>query len=252
MLNSFYVATLGMQAQKLQLDVVASNLSNANTQGYKRERVDFSAFLDRQMQVSHSEASADSAAIVRRWRDLSQGELKTTNSSLDIAINGAGFLEVALTDDRVGYVAGGSLRVSDEGYLTTATGYRLKPELRIPSTARDLLVDGRGVVTATLGSDTRRTELGRLQLVTFSNVDNLVYDGGGIFTARDNVAPSSFGYPDESGFGRIEAGKLEMSNVKLVEEMVQLMLAQRVYELNSKILQASDEMMALNNSLRRS
>jgi flagellar basal-body rod protein FlgG len=252
-LNSFYVSALGMQAQKSQLDVVSNNLSNANSAGYKRERIDFSAMLDRQVQnvAMNNDNGQKSGALSSLHRDLSQGELRATDSALDVAINGQGLLEIALADDRSGYVRGGSLKINSDGFLTTAAGQLLKSDVRIPSNASELAIDPKGVVTAKLGADKQRTDLGRLQLVQFNNLDALSYLGNGVFAAPEGVEVSIKGNPDEDGLGTIASGKLEMSNVKLVDEMVSLMMAQRVYELNSKVAQAADELMAMTNSLRR-
>lgn len=252
MLNSFYISALGMQAQKSQLDVVSNNLANANSAGYKRERVDFSAMLDRQIQsVASDDKSAKTTSLSSLHRDLSQGELRATDSALDIAINGQGLLEIALPGDRPAYVRGGSFKVNADGFLTTDAGQLLKSDVRIPAATSDLAIDASGVVTARVGNDTRRTELGRLQLVQFANADALNYLGSGVFSAPEGIEPSVKGYPQEDGLGDIASGKLEMSNVKLVDEMVSLMMAQRVYELNSKVAQAADELMAMTNSLRR-
>jgi flagellar basal-body rod protein FlgG len=252
MLNSFYVSALGMQAQKSQLDVVSNNLSNANTAGYKRERVDFSAMLDRQVEsVASTNNASKSVALSSLHRDLSQGEMRATDSALDVAINGQGMFEIALSDDRAGYVRGGSLKVNADGYLTTSAGQALKSDVRIPANANELNISTTGVVSARLGNDTQRTELGRLQLAQFANVDALNYLGNGVFMAPEGVEPSIKGNPQEDGLGAIASGKLEMSNVKLVDEMVSMMMAQRVYELNAKVVQAADELMAMANSLRR-
>lgn len=251
MLNSFYVSALGMEAQKSQLDVVSNNLANANSAGYKRERVDFAAMLDRQVQGVARDSAVKSAPLTSIHRDLSQGELRATDSVLDLAINGQGLIEIALPDDKVGYVRGGSLKINADGYLATSAGQLLKADVRIPATASDLTIDARGVVSAKLGNDSQATELGRLQLTQFSNVDALQYLGNGVFSAPDGIEPAFKGYPQEDGLGAIASGKLEMSNVKLVDEMVSLMMAQRVYELNAKVAQAADELMAMTNSLRR-
>lgn len=253
MLNSFYVSALGMQAQKSQLDVVSNNLSNANSAGFKRERMDFSALLDRQVQnvAAADGKGARPAALSSLHRDLSQGELRATDSALDVAINGQGLLEVVLADEKPGYVRGGSLKINEDGFLTTAAGHLLKADVRIPAMASELSIDGRGVVSAKIGDETQRTELGRLQLVQFANADALNYLGNGVFAAPDGLEPTVKGNPQEDGLGAIASGKLEMSNVKLVDEMVSLMMAQRVYELNSKVAQAADELMAMTNSLRR-
>ncbi len=251
MLNSFYVSALGMQAQKSQLDVVSNNLANANSAGYKRERVDFSALLDRQVNQVASDNAVKSTPLSSVHRDLSQGELRATDSVLDLAVNGQGLFEIALPDDKVGYVRGGSLKINADGYITTAAGQLLKSDVRIPATASGLTIDANGVVAAKLGNDTRPTELGRLQLVQFANLDALNYLGNGVFSAPEGVEPAIKGYPQEDGLGAISSSALEMSNVKLVDEMVSLMMAQRVYELNAKVAQASDELMSMTNSLRR-
>lgn len=250
MLNSFYVAALGMQAQKSQLDVVSNNLSNANTAGYKRERVDFSAMLDRQVQAAAPSTNA-SAQLSTLHRDLSQGELRASDSVLDIAINGQGLIEIELPGERAAFVRGGSMRLNADGFLTTAAGHPLRSDVRVPPNASELAIDAKGIVTARLGNDQQRTELGRLQLVHFTQLDRLDYQGNGIFTAPEGVDVALKGNPQEDGLGAIAAGKLEMSNVKLVDEMVSLMMSQRVYELNSKVAQAADEIMSMTNSLRR-
>lgn len=250
MLNSFYVSALGMQAQKSQLDVVSNNLSNANTAGFKRERVDFSAMLDRQVQDA-SRADQPSVPLTVLHRDLSQGELRASDSVLDLGINGQGLIEVSLGDEKPAYVRGGSMRINADGFLTTAAGYPLRSDVRVPSNASELLIDAKGVISARLGDDAQRTELGRLQLVHFTQLDALNYIGNGMFTPPQGVEPALKGNPQEDGLGSIASGKLEMSNVKLVDEMVALMMSQRVYELNAKVAQASDEIMSMTNSLRR-
>lgn len=252
MLNSFYVAALGMQAQKSQLDVVSNNLSNANTAGYKRERVDFSAMLDRQVQgVAQVQASDAPTQLSTLHRDLTQGELRASDSVLDIAINGQGLIEIEMPGERPAFVRGGSMRLNADGFLTTASGYPLRSDVRVPPNASELAIDAKGIVSARLGNDQQRTELGRLQLVHFTQLDRLDYQGNGIFTAPEGVDVALKGNPQEDGLGAIAAGKLEMSNVKLVDEMVALMMSQRVYELNSKVAQAADEIMSMTNSLRR-
>jgi flagellar basal-body rod protein FlgG len=252
MLNALYISALGMHAQKSQLDVVSNNLANANSVGYKRERVDFSAMLDRQAQGISADADTGATGNLSPLRrDLSQGELRNTGAVLDVAINGLGVLEVNLSDDRVGYIRGGSLRINQDGYLTTADGHLLKADVRIPAGAVDLKIDAKGVVSAKLGNDSKAVELGRLQLVSFANAEDMDYLGSGLFVAGKDKAPALKGYPDEDGLGSLASGVLEMSNVKLVDEMVTLMLAQRVYELNSKVVQAADELMSMTNNLRR-
>lgn len=249
MLNALYVSALGMGVQKSQLDVVSNNLANTNTAGFKREKVDFSRVMEQQSVTSAM--GEPSAQPQRLTRDLSQGELRSTGRALDVAINGAGFLEVQLAEGAIGYVRGGALRINADGYLTTESGRPLASDIRIPANASSLNISEAGVVTAVLGSDAAPTELGRLTVTAFANSDLLRYQGEGVFLADSGIEPSSRGAAQEEGRGAIVAGKLEMSNVKLVDEMVSLMMAQRVYELNSKVVQAADELMAMTNSLRR-
>lgn len=257
MLNSLYVAALGMQAQKLQLDVVSNNLANANTPGFKRERVDFSSILDQQAAssvetqsvVPANQVDAGVLGVVRR--DLSQGQLRATDSDMDVSINGAGFIEIQLDDQRVGYVRGGRLSINENGYLTTSDGHLLKADVRIPSGATELKIDKNGAVTARLGSDASITELGRIPLVSFANPDSLSYLGSGAYEVSERTADPLRGMAGQDGLGEIASGKLEISNVKLVDEMVSLMLSQRVYELNSRVIQTTDEIMSLTNNLRR-
>lgn len=258
MLNSLYISALGMHAQKSQLDVVSNNLANANTAGYKRERLDFSAVLDRQQasfvastDIMSTAEKAPATAGPSLRRDLSQGELRATDSVLDLAINGPGFIEVAGNGGASAYIRGGSLQINPDGYLSTADGRILAADIRIPAGATQLTIDGKGVVHALLGSDTQATELGRIPLVAFANPDLLTYLGGGLFEAGAEQAIASRGFAEEEGMGSLASRKLEMSNVKLVDEMVSLMMAQRIYELNSRVVQASDELMSLTNNLRR-
>lgn len=255
MLNALYISTLGMHAQKMQIDAVSNNLVNANTPGFKRERVEFSSILDRQTELGSGEVQSTGSEVSRSLgqlhRDLSQGQLRATDSALDLAINGAGFLEVQLDDQRIGYVRGGSMSINADGYLTTSDGRALKSDVRIPSGATQLHINAKGVVTARINGEASDTELGRLQLVAFANPESLNYLGGGVYESTSGTADPVRAEPGSDGLGSIESGKLEISNVKLVDEMVSLMLAQRVYELNSRVIQAADEVMGLNNSLRK-
>lgn len=255
MLDSLYISAIGMQTQKTQLDAVANNMANANTPGYKRERVDFVGLMNRQAAAAEATEAAGAAdrttGLLRR--DLSQGEVKTTGSAMDVAINGAGFIEVRLGDDRIGYVRGGSLRISADGFLATSAGQVLRADIRVPANASELAIAADGTVTAKLGSDADATELGRIEVAAFSNPEALHYRGDGVYELAQDAADAPVrGTPGTEGLGALASGKLEMSNVKLVDEMVSLMMAQRVYELNSRVAQAADELMGMANNLRRS
>ncbi len=251
MLNSLYVAALGMHVQKSQIDTISTNLANANTPGFKRERADFSSVLDHQavQNTAHAPGTDQPAQTIRR--DLTQGVLSSTNSMLDVAINGAGFIEVLLGDDRVGLVRGGSLRINEDGYLTTSDGRVLKSDIRIPANATQLSISAQGVVSAKLGSDDHATSLGQIQLVSFASPESLQYLGGGVYEAAQGQEPMAKSNPEQDGLGSLQAGKLEASNVNIVDEIVGMTMAQRVYELNSKVAQAADELMSMTNNLRK-
>jgi flagellar basal-body rod protein FlgG len=143
------------------------------------------------------------------------------------------------------------LSINADGFLTTADGRLLKADIRVPSGSTGLRIDTHGVVTAKVAGESAETELGRIQLASFTNPESLTYIGSGVYEASAGTVDPLRAQPGEEGLGTLESGKLEISNVKLVDEMVTLMLAQRVYELNSRVVQAADEVMALNNSLRK-
>lgn len=254
MYDAIYVSAVGLQAQKEQLDAAANNLANANTPAFKRQRVDFSAILDRggPARVTDGLAPAAGESVSKRVRvDLAQGEVVPTGRSLDVAIQGNGFLEVLLADGRSGYSRGGSLKVNDDGALAIADGRALKADVRVPSGATGIAVAADGTVTALLPGDKSASVLGQLDLVTFVNPDSLQYQGEGVFVPRAGASDPTRARPGEDGTGTLVTGALEASNIRMVDEMVSLMLMQRVYELNAKVMQAADEMVGMTNNLRR-
>lgn len=253
MMNALYISAIGMQAQKEQLDAIASNFSNASTTAYKRRTVDFSAVIDRGTAMQPAEET--SAAPLRPVRsvrfDLAQGDLRSTGRALDVAISGSGFVEVDLGGGASGFSRGGSLQVNGDGMLTLASGHVLKADVRVPSNAANVAIEANGQVSALLEGDKSPTVLGQIELVSFANPEALEYGGEGLFLPRAGSAEPTRARPGEIGVGRLVPGSLEGSNVRMVDEMVALMLMQRVYELNTKVVQAADEMMALTNSIRR-
>jgi flagellar basal-body rod protein FlgG len=253
MMNALYISAIGLQAQKEQLDAIASNFSNVNTTAYKRRSVDFAAVLDRGMAARRSEAPASSESRpARQVRfDLAQGDLRTTGRALDVAVNGVGFIEVDLGGGASGYSRGGSLQVSADGLLTLPSGHALKADIRVPTGATALSIDPSGQVSAVLEKDRSATVLGQIELVSFANPEALEYSGEGLFVPRADSAEPTKARPGEPGVGRLVSGALEGSNVRMVDEMVALMLMQRVYELNTKVAQAADELMSMTNSIRR-
>lgn len=252
MLDSMYIAAIGLQAQKEQLDAAANNLANVNTTAFKRQSVDFAAILDRAPAGNEIE-TADGAharpARVLRF-DASVGKINATGRALDVAIAGPGFIEVALPGDKLGYSRAGSLQINAEGMLCLASGQPLKADIHVPDDATNIRILGDGSVTALLAGDEQPTALGQIELASFDNPEALVYRGEGIFTAPDEVEPVR-ARPGEDGVGELKSQSLEASNVDMVDEMVSLLMMQRVYELNSRVAQVADEMMGMSNNLRR-
>ena len=252
MLNALYIAAVGLQAQKEQLDASANNFANMNTPGFKRQAVDFSAVLDRAPAHAGVEAvGAPDAHPARRMRvDMTPGAIQASGRALDVAIAGPGFLEVELGDGTVGYTRGGSLHVDADGALALPGGLALKADLRVPASATAVRVLADGSVTAT-GADGATTVLGQLELATFANPEALQYRGDGVYTAPESLPEPARSRPGENGASSLAPQGLEASNVGMTDEMVALMLTERYYELDSRVAQAADEMMGMANNLRR-
>jgi flagellar basal-body rod protein FlgG len=253
MLNALYIAAVGLQAQQGQLDASANNFANMATPAYKRQSVDFSGILGRASTHGQLDAVIAPEAITRRQlrNDMSAGTLQATGRPLDVAIGGSGFFEVELPDAKTGYTRGGSLQIGDTGELSTSGGLPLKTDVRVPTGAIGVGIDAAGHVTATLAGDSTPSLLGQLELVVLSNPESLQFRGDGVFTAADDAPAAARGRPGDTGIPALVPKSVEASNVDLTSEIVSLMLTQRVYELNSRVAQAADEMMGLANNLRR-
>lgn len=259
MIDALYIGATGMQAQQLHVDAIANNLANVNTSGFKKNRISFEdAFyqaatpsVDGQDQ-SLSQIMLGMGAIVSSNSKLfTQGELKATDSSLDVAIRGNGFLEVLLPDGSSAYTRYGALKVTDNGLLGTNSGYDLKQQIQISSDMSEIVIDSQGKVSGRTSSNSSLVELGQIELVNFPNLEGMQAIGENLYLSSDKAGHPITGLPGSDGLGSLAQKYLEASNVKLADEMVNLVLAQRAYELNSKIVQASDEMLAISNNLRR-
>jgi flagellar basal-body rod protein FlgG len=259
MINSLYIGATGMQAQQVNVDAIANNLANVNTTGFKKSRVSFEDLVYRQLTPAQytNEADASSVAmglgsfVSSNAKSFLPGEVKQTESPLDFAIRGSGFFEVVLPDGSSAYTRHGEFRVTSDGLLGTQSGYPLKQQIQIPAEALEVVVDASGKVSARMSNETTLTELGQLELSSFTNPQGLDPIGENLYTAGQTAGQPRVSKPGEDGTGSIAQGFLESSNVKLAEEMVNLVLAQRAYELNAKIIQTSDEMLAVSNNLRR-
>jgi flagellar basal-body rod protein FlgG len=260
--DALYIAATGMQAQQTTIDTIANNLVNVSTPGYKKNRVNFQELMHLGAVNGVDSATGTTSGqsplgvgigINSIARDFAAGTLAQTNAPLDVAINGTGFLEVTLADGSIGFTRGGTLQVTKDSYLANASGNVLKPAIHIPANASSIVigVDGKVMVSTASQAGSAAVEVGQLEMARFSNPSGLKSAAGGVYIPSEASGQPVFGKPGATGMGTIAQGALENSNVSLVDEMVTLMVAQRAYELGSKVAQASDEMMSLTNNLRR-
>jgi flagellar basal-body rod protein FlgG len=258
MLDSLYIAATGMQAQQLNVDSISNNLANVNTTAYKRSRVTFEDLLYREVvrasPLLGAEASARfgaGVAVSDTAKNFSDGDLKQTDGPLDLALRGAGFFELLLPDGSRAFTRNGALQVNKDGLLSTAEGNIVLPALQVPQEATKIAVDATGHVTATVPGESKPVEVGQLELARFINPAGLTAVGSNLYLPTDKSGDPIHGKPGDEGFGTLAQGFLESSNVKLVDELINLVIAQRAFEVNSKAVQASDEMLSLVNNLRR-
>jgi len=259
MLDSLYIGATGMQAQQTNVDMLANNLANVHTSAYKRGQVTFEDMMYRDvLRTASSEQAGDAiqrigvgVAISNTGKVFTQGDVKRTDVPFDVAIMGQGFFEVTLPDGSLGYTRNGHFQVNRDGYLVTSDGYQLKTPIQIPPDAKEILIQPNGLVSVTLPNETNPVEIGQLDLTTFANPAGLTARGNNLYTANYSSGDAVSHQPGDAGLGTLQQGSLESSNVKLIEEMINLIMAQRAYEVNTKVVQASDEMLGMSNNLRR-
>lgn len=259
MLESMNIAATGMHAQQMTIDVVANNLANANTMGFKKSRVEFEDLVYRNTNIlSNNRLETDLAGSIGTGTSLlnlgkvfENGDLKKTERSLDLALQGDGFFEVLMNDGSYAYTRAGSLKISSDGYLTNLDGFSLSSLIQVPEDANELIINGKGEVFAELSNEDQPVKIGDIEISNFVNPIDLKPIGDNLYVPTNDSGSAQYGTAGELGFAKIEQGYLEASNVSLIEELTNLMLAQRAYEMNSKVIQASDELLGIINSLRR-
>ena len=262
MSDALYIGATGMQAQQAHVDAIANNLANVNTLGFKKTHVSFSDMVVSGVAAGSRLAPGENGAFVNAStgagvqatafaKVFAGGDVKKTDAPLDVAIVGDGFLELSMPDGSPAYARGGSLKVNADGLLATQAGIPLKPNLSVPENAEAVVISNTGRVQARLPGQAAPVDLGQLELVRFSNPQGLLAQGGNLYRATDASGDAIAGRAGEDGVGTLAQGFLEGSNVKLVEEMVDLMVAQRAYEASVKVVQAADEMLGMINGLRR-
>ncbi len=262
MIRALYTAASGMNAQQANIDNTANNLANVNTTGFKKSRVEFEDLVYQQIKAPGTPTSTASEApiglevglgtrTVATARDFRTGNLRNTGEPLDIAVQGKGFIQMSLPSGEVGYTRAGTLHLSAEGQLVTAEGYTLQPGITIPPNATSVSISREGIVSVAIAGQTAPQQVGTIELAAFQNPAGLTAAGGNVFTPTTASGEPQTGVPGTDGMGTIAQGFLEDSNVSVVEEMVNMILAQRAYEANSKIVKASDEMLQQVNNLVR-
>jgi len=260
MFRSLNVAATGMAAQETQLDTIANNLANANTTGYKAQRVEFEDMLYQNVRSAGPNAAGNvtpttiqvgtGARVAATARDFSQGTLHQTGNQLDLAIEGQGFFQVLLPSGETAYTRGGSFHTDSQGNVVTANGNPLQPAITIPQSATSVTIASDGTVSVTLPGQTAAQQVGSLQLAMFPNSGGLNSSGGNLFTATTASGDAVVGTPGGSdGLGQIEQGYLEQSNVSVVDEFINMIVAQRSYEASSRVVQAADQIFQLINNL---
>ncbi|WQS03531.1 flagellar basal-body rod protein FlgG [Helicobacter pylori] len=262
MLRSLYSATSGMLAQQTHIDTTSNNIANVNTTGFKKSRADFNDLFYQAMQyagtnTSNTTLSPDGMEVGLGVRPsaitkmFSQGSPKETENNLDVAITGKGFFQVQLPDGTTAYTRSGNFKIDEQGNLVTSEGYLLIPQITLPEDTTQVNIGVDGTVSVTQGLQTTSNVIGQITLANFVNPAGLHSMGDNLFSITNASGEAIVGNPDSQGLGKLRQGFLELSNVRLVEEMTDLITAQRAYEANSKSIQTADAMLQTVNSLKR-
>lgn len=255
MIRSLWIAKTGMEAQQMQLDNVSHNLANASTNGYKRQHAVFEDLMYQNLRQAGAATSEQSqlptglqvglgVRTVATSRSFSQGNLQQTQNNLDIAIKGNGFFQIQMPDGTTGYTRDGSFKVDANGTMVTNNGYTLLPGVTLPITATSVTIAQDGTVSATVPGQVAPQNLGQLQLANFINPPGLESLGGNLYAETAASGVPTVGTPGTDALGTLQQGFVETSNVNVVEELVAMIATQRAYELNSKAISTSDQMLA--------
>lgn len=261
MMRSLWTAATGMVAQQLNIDVISNNLANTNTSGFKKSRAEFEDLMYETMKIAGSATDGDNRIPVgiqvgmgvrptAVHKFFTQGDFQNTGNPLDMAIEGEGFFQV-LVGDQLMYTRSGAFKLNQDGTLVTANGYPLQPEFTVPTDAKSVAISERGRITA-LDANGQEIAAGEIPLYSFVNPAGLDAKGRNLYIPTEASGEAIEGVPGEENLGTIAQGFLEMSNVEVVDEMVQMIVGQRAYEMNSKAIQTSDNMLQTAVQLKRS
>jgi flagellar basal-body rod protein FlgG len=254
MIRSLWIAKTGLDAQQTQLDVITNNLANVNTAGFKRARAVFEDLLHQTLRQPGAQSSQQTqlptglqlgtgVRPVAAERIFTQGNLQQTGNTFDLAINGQGFFQVSMPDGSVGYTRDGSFHVDAQGQLVSSSGYGLSPAITIPANAQSITIGRDGTVSVTQQGQAAPTQVGTIQLASFLNPAGLQSQGENIYLESAASGSPTANTPGTNGLGVLNQGYVETSNVNVVEELVNMIQTQRAYEISSKAVQTSDQML---------
>ncbi|OIR08427.1 flagellar basal-body rod protein FlgG [mine drainage metagenome] len=254
MIRSLWIAKTGMEAQQTQMDVISNNLANVSTNGFKRSRAVFEDLLYQNIRQPGAQSSqltqipsglqiGTGVRPIAAERIHTQGNLQQTNNQLDVAIQGAGFFQVLLPDGTTGYTRDGSFQTDNQGQLVTSNGFPVQPSITIPANATSITIGQDGVVSVTQPGTATAVQVGSIQLATFINPAGLESMGQNLYQETGSSGPPLANVPGTNGTGTVSQGFVETSNVNVVEELVNMIQTQRAYEMNSKAVTASDQML---------
>lgn len=253
--SALFVGKTGLSAQDTALRVIANNLANVNTDGFKRDRAVFEDLLYQVPRQPGAQSSADTelpsglqlgtgVRTAGTQKVFAQGGLDITDQALDLAVQGDGFFQVTMPDGEIAYTRSGQFQLNSNGDVVTSQGYLLEPQITIPEDATSVTISKDGIVSITQGDSGVATEVGQVQLATFVNPTGLLADGGNLYLETVSSGVPNAANPNEAGVGAVIQGALETSNVNSVEELVDMISTQRAFEMNSKVISTADQMLS--------
>jgi flagellar basal-body rod protein FlgG len=254
MMRALWIAKTGLDAQQTQLDTISHNLANVGTYGYKRSNAVFEDLVYQNMRQAGAQATQQTqlptglqlgtgVRPVATARNFSQGNLQQTGNNLDLAINGNGFFQVSNPDGTIAYTRDGSFRMDAQGQIVTSNGAPLAPPITVPPSAKSVTIGADGTVSVATANSATPTVVGQIQLAAFMNPAGLDPRGQNLYAESPASGTPQVGAPGATGMGTLSQGYVETSNVNVVEELVAMIQAQRAYEINSKAIQTSDQML---------
>ncbi len=254
MIRSLWIAKTGLEAQQTNMDVISNNLANVSTNGFKRSRAVFEDLLYQTMRQPGAQSSEQTTIPsglqlgtgvrpVATERVHSQGSLQQTNNSKDVAIDGSGFIQVLMPDGTTGYTRDGSFQIDQNGQLVTSSGYQIQPAITVPQDAQTITIGKDGIVSVTIAGQTDPQQVGQLTLATFINDSGLESVGENLYRETQASGAPNESTPGLNGAGSLIQGYVETSNVNVAEELVNMIQTQRAYEINSKAVSTSDQML---------